>query len=135
VASFIPGASVPGERGVPAGTGAGGAGSASAGAGGAEGGSAGGAEPPQPGAQSMGAGTVLGSTAARSADMRASRMEAGLEGVSAAPGGAQSTQQGTRRVAGAGRGSGRGGPARGGCYDCAWLSLTALSTVTCNLWL
>jgi hypothetical protein len=21
------------------------------------------------------------------------------------------------------------------CYDCAWLSLTALSTVTCNLWL
>jgi hypothetical protein len=22
-----------------------------------------------------------------------------------------------------------------GCYDCAWLSLTALSTVTCNLWL
>jgi hypothetical protein len=24
---------------------------------------------------------------------------------------------------------------RGFCYDCAWLSLTALSTVTCNLWL
>jgi hypothetical protein len=23
----------------------------------------------------------------------------------------------------------------GRCYDCAWLSLTALSTVTCNLWL
>jgi hypothetical protein len=23
----------------------------------------------------------------------------------------------------------------GGCYDCAWLSLTALSTVTRNLWL
>jgi hypothetical protein len=21
------------------------------------------------------------------------------------------------------------------CYDCAWLSLTALSTITCNLWL
>jgi hypothetical protein len=21
------------------------------------------------------------------------------------------------------------------CYDCAWLSLTALSTVTCNMWL
>jgi hypothetical protein len=28
------------------------------------------------------------------------------------------------------------GPAAGhSCYDCAWLSLTALSTVTCNLWL
>jgi hypothetical protein len=25
--------------------------------------------------------------------------------------------------------------ARQHCYDCAWLSLTALSTVTCNLWL
>jgi hypothetical protein len=24
---------------------------------------------------------------------------------------------------------------RGMCYDCAWLSLTALSTVTRNLWL
>jgi hypothetical protein len=61
-ASFIPVASVPGERGVPAGAGAGGAGSASAGAGGAEGSSGGGTGPPQgPGAQSMGAGTVPGS--------------------------------------------------------------------------
>jgi hypothetical protein len=25
--------------------------------------------------------------------------------------------------------------AESACYDCAWLSLTALSTVTCNLWL
>jgi hypothetical protein len=28
----------------------------------------------------------------------------------------------------------RGAP-KNKCYDCAWLSLTALSTVTCNLWL
>jgi hypothetical protein len=29
----------------------------------------------------------------------------------------------------------RGGEKKSECYDCAWLSLTALSTVTCNLWL
>jgi hypothetical protein len=39
---------------------------------------------------------------------------------------------------GAGEGeNGQGGPDMEvvDCYDCAWLSLTALSTVTCNLWL
>jgi hypothetical protein len=31
--------------------------------------------------------------------------------------------------------AGAGAPAKTGCYDCAWLSLTALLTVTYNLWL
>jgi hypothetical protein len=36
---------------------------------------------------------------------------------------------------GVGETQAKGGEEEEGCYDCAWLSLTALSTVTCNLWL
>jgi hypothetical protein len=68
-ASFIPASSVPGERGPPLGRGGVGSKSAEAEA-----------QPPHTGAQSM-EGTVLGSTAARSANILASRMEARLGGI------------------------------------------------------
>jgi hypothetical protein len=72
------------------------------------------------------------------ADVGGRRLTTGLTAgvdVAVAPPGAQRTERSGDRQPKRGQGNGTSQTVKAACYDCAWLSLTALSTVTCNLWL